>query len=220
MEHPCYKCDASVEEGTAFCKQCGAPQIRVVTATAETPVAPQVPESAETPAPLQPLRLPVIPSGRVEWAQALPAAALGGVCSLMALVIPYAVFGPAFLLGGAVAVMFYCRRRDRSPTPSAGARIGAVSGGLGFLFSSIPLVATLVYRPEELRKSVLESVGQMAGRGYDPQKVQQLEGILKTPEGLTFFVVLGVVAMFVIFVVGASIGGAFCAAWLRKRTQG
>jgi hypothetical protein len=91
---------------------------------------------------------------------------------------------------------------------------------LGFLFSSIPLVATLVYRPEELRKSVLESVGQMAGRGYDPQKVQQLEGILKTPEGLTFFVVLGVVAMFVIFVVGASIGGAFCAAWLRKRTQG
>ena len=209
-----------MEEGTAFCKQCGAPQIRVVTTPAETPAAPSVPESAETPAPLQPLRLPVIPSGRVEWAQALPAAALGGVCALMALVIPYAVFGPAFLLGGAVAVMFYCRRKDRSPTPGAGAKIGAVSGGLGFLFSAIPLVATLVYRPEELRKSVLESVGQMAGRGYDPQKVQQLEDILKTQAGLTFFVVLGVVVMFVIFVAGASIGGAFCAAWLRKRVQG
>jgi hypothetical protein len=187
---------------------------------AEAPATPQAPESGETPAPMQPLRLPVIPSGRVEWAQALPAAALGGVLALMALVIPYAVFGPAFLLGGAVAVMFYCRRRDRSPTPGAGAKIGAVSGGLGFLFSAIPLVATLVYRPEELQKSVLESVAQMAGRGYDPQKVQQLQDILKTQAGLTFFVVLGVLVMFVIFVAGASIGGAFCAAWLRKRTQG
>ncbi|HMK20882.1 MAG TPA: hypothetical protein VK466_01025, partial [Terriglobales bacterium] len=156
--------------------------------------------------PFEPLRLPVIPSGRVEWGQALPAAALGGVCALMALMIPYAIFGPAFLLGGAVAVLFYCRGKDRSPTPGAGAKIGAVSGGLGFLFSAIPLVATLVYRPEELRKSVLESVGQMVGRGYDPQKVQQLEDILKTAAGLTFFVVLGVVVMLVIFVVGASIG--------------
>ena len=185
----------------------------------EVPVATPGPESGETPAPLQPLRLPVIPSGRVEWAQALPAAALGGVCALMALLIPYAVFGPAFLLGGAVAVMFYCRRKEHQPTPGAGAKIGAVSGGLGFLFSAIPLVATLVYRPEELRKSVMDSVAQMAGRGYDPQKVQQLEDILKTQPGLTFFVVLGVVVMFVIFVAGASIGGAFCAAWLRKRVQ-
>ena len=220
MEHPCYKCGASVPEGTAFCKQCGAPQIRVVTAAAEAPAAPPAPESSETPAPSQPLRLPVIPSSRVEWAQALPAAALGGVCALMALLIPYAVFGPAFLLGGAVAVMFYSRRRDRSPTPGAGAKIGAVSGGLGFLFSAIPLAATLVYRPEELRKSVLESVALMTSRGYDAQKVQQLQDILKTQAGLTFFVVLGVVVMFVVFVTGASIGGAFCAAWLRKRVQG
>jgi hypothetical protein len=220
VEQPCYKCGASVQEGTAFCKQCGAPQIRVVTAASESPAAPQVPQGSDAPPPLQPLRLPVIPSGRVEWAQALPAAALGGVCALMALVIPYAVFGPAFLLGGAVAVMFYCRRRDCSPTPSAGAKIGAVSGGLGFVFSAIPLVATLVYRPEELRKSVLDSVGQMVSRGYDAQKVQQLQDILKTQAGLTFFVVLGVVVMFVIFVAGASIGGAFCAGWLRKRMQG
>ncbi len=209
-----------MEEGTAFCKRCGAPQIRVMIAGAEAPVPAPGPEHAEAPAALQPLRLPMIPSGRVEWSQALPAAALGGVCALMALLVPYAVFGPAFLLGGAVAVMFYCRRKDRSPTPSAGAKIGAVSGGLGFLFSAIPLVATLVYRPEELRKSVMDSVAQMAGRGYDPQKIQQLEDILKTEAGLTFFVVVGVVVMLVIFVAGASIGGAFCAAWLRKRVQG
>jgi amino acid transporter len=208
-----------VEEGTPFCKHCGAPQIRVVTAAAESPVAVQPPESSEARTPLQPLRLPVIPSGRVEWAQALPAAALGGVCALMTMVIPYAVFGPAFLLGGAVAVMFYCRRKDRSPTPSAGAKIGAVSGGLGFLFVGIRLVATLVYHPEELRKPLLDNMAQLTGRGYDVQMVKQLEDTLKTQAGLTVLMVLFMVVLFVIFVTGASIGGAFCAAWLRKRTQ-
>lgn len=157
---------------------------------------------------------------RVEWAHALPGAALGGLCSLMALAIPYAVLGPAFLLGGAVAVLFYSRRRDRIPTPGAGAKIGAVSGGLGFLFAAIPLVATLVYRPEELRKPILDNVAQMVARGYDAQKVQQAEQLLKTQAGLTLFVVLLVMLMFAVFIAGASIGGAFCAAWLRKRMQG
>ena len=185
-------------------------------AGAEAPVATPGSEGAETSAPLQPLLLPVIPSGRVEWAQALPAAALGGVCLLMAARIPYAALGPAYLLGGAVAVMFYCRRKEHQPTAGAGAKIGAVSGGLGFLFPAILMLATLVYRPEELRKLALDS---MVSHGYDAQMVQQAEGILKTQAGLTFFVVLGVAVMFVIFVAGASIGGAFCAAWLRKRAQ-
>jgi hypothetical protein len=174
-------------------------------------------EGAETPPPLEDLRLPVSASPRVEWGRALPAAALGGVCSLLAMRIPYGMFGPAFLLGGAVAVLFYSRRRERLPTAIAGAQIGAVSGGLIWLFFSIIMVATLVYWPEQLRKQMLESIGQMAGRGYDPQRIQQIQELLKTPTGLTSFVVFGVVLLFVLFVAGSSIGGAFCAAWLAKR---
>jgi hypothetical protein len=30
MDHPCYKCGHSVEDGKPFCSQCGAPQIRVL----------------------------------------------------------------------------------------------------------------------------------------------------------------------------------------------
>ena len=29
MDHPCYKCGHSIEDGKPFCSQCGAPQIRV-----------------------------------------------------------------------------------------------------------------------------------------------------------------------------------------------
>ena len=137
---------------------------------------------------------------------------------MLAMRIPYAMFGPAFLLGGAIAVLFYSRRRDRLPTPAAGAQIGAVSGFLIWLFFSIIMVGTLVYWPDQLRKQMLESIGQMAGRGYDPQRVQQVQDLLKTQTGLTSFVVLGVVLLFLLFVAGSTIGGAFCAAWLGRRS--
>ena len=218
MEQPCYKCGASVEEGTPFCKHCGAPQIRVLVTATDASSLPQTSENMGT-ASVQPLRLPVIPSPRVEWARALPAAVLGGICSVLAMRIPYAIFGPAFLLGGAIAVLFYCRRSERQPTPMAGAQIGAVSGGLVWLFFSIIMVGTLVYWPDMLRKQMLDSMAQMVGHGYDAQRAQQIEDLLKTHTGLTAFVVFGVVLLFVVFVAGSSIGGAFCAAWLAKRSR-
>jgi len=220
MEQPCYKCGANVEEGTPFCKQCGAPQIRVVMSPSEVPALVQPSEGSPAAVPVPAMRLPVIPSPRVEWARALPAAALGAVCSVvLAMGIPYAMFGPAFLLGGAIAVLFYSRRSDRLPSPSAGAQIGAVSGGLIWLFFSIIMVGTLVYWPEMLRKQMLDSVTLLAARGHDAQQVQQIQDLLKTQAGLTAFVVFGVILLLVIFVAGSSIGGAFCAAWLAKRSR-
>ena len=39
MDHPCYKCGHSVEDGKPFCSQCGAPQIRVLLPEAAVPAA-------------------------------------------------------------------------------------------------------------------------------------------------------------------------------------
>lgn len=156
----------------------------------------------------------------VQWAHALPGAALGGAFSLLAAVVPYAIFGPAFLAGGAVAVVLY-RRHLKSGLPSqgAGAKIGAASGGFGFLFFAIPAVATLVYRPDELRQGMLENLAHYAGRGYDPQKIQQVTDLLKSPQGLNFFVGFVLFILLLMFVVGSSIGGALYAAWARKRAH-
>lgn len=168
-----------------------------------------------------PLRVPTAaaPSTGVQWSHALPGAALGGAFSLLAAIIPYAIFGPAFIAGGVVSVMLYRRHlKSQLPTPGAGGQVGAASGAFGFLFFAIPAVATLVYRPDELRRGLLDSVSQLIGRGYDPQRVQQVQELLKTPQGLTFFVAFCLFVMFLMFVVGSSIGGALYAAWLRKRT--
>lgn len=154
----------------------------------------------------------------VQWSKALPGAALSGVFSLLALVIPYAIFGPAFMMGGVLAVLLYRRNMGGTvPAPGAGAKIGAASGGFGFLFSAVIAIATLVYRPAEVRQGMLDNLSQMVGRGYDPQKVAQVQDLIKTPDGLAFFVGFGLVVMLVVMVAGASIGGALYAAWVRRR---
>ena len=137
MEHSCHNCGAAVEDGVPFCKNCGAPQIRVLGADAEPSSepqpasAPQLPEVAAPVLELPVFRAPVPPAHGVQWAHALPGAALAGAFSLLAAVVPYAAYGPAFMLGGALAVIFYRRRvKDRVPTPPEGARIGAASGDM------------------------------------------------------------------------------------------
>lgn len=219
MEHPCYKCGAGVEDGVPFCKHCGAAQIRVVDVEPEPPAGPDVGDAVDQLPVLAPVASPVVPRAGVRWSQALPGAALAGGFSLLAAIIPFAVFGPAFMAGGALSVMLYRRHgKERLPSPTEGAQIGAASGGFGFLFFAIVMIATLVYRPDELRQPMLEAVARTVARnGYDPQKVEQMQQMLKTPEGLAFFVGFGLFVLFLIFVAGSSIGGALYAAWIRKR---
>ena len=92
----------------------------------------------------------------------------------------------------------------------------ALGARFGFLFVAIFVVAMLVYRPEELRQPMLEAITHPVVH-YDNQKIEQMQALVKTSEGLTFVVVFGLFLLFLIFVVGSSIGGALYAAWLRKR---
>jgi cytochrome b len=48
----------------------------------------------------------------------------------------------------------------------------------------------------------------LPGRGYDPQKVQQAQELLKTHEGLVAVVVLVMFVMLLVIVAGGCIGGA------------
>jgi hypothetical protein len=123
-------------------------------------------------------------------------------------------------MGGALAVMLYRRNLGgRAPAPGVGAKVGAASGGFGFLFSGVMGIATLVYRPAEVRQGMLDNLSQMVGRGYDPQKVAQVQDLIKTPDGLAFFVGFGLFVMLVVMVAGGSIGGALYAAWFRRRSS-
>jgi len=217
-----------------FCKACRAPQIRVPGFEPSEPlVVPEIHDAVESGAvpPPFPHHLATLPeSSRIQWSQGLPCAAIGGVFALLLVVmlapglagssLGALAIGAAFMVGGAWSARRYYRKVKEAPVRSrTGAQVGAAAGGFGFLFFAVVIIAIFVYLPEEFRKPLADAGAQMTNRGYDPEKVRQFVELLKTREGLVFFVVFGLFITLLIFVVGASIGGAWYSAWLRKRTR-
>jgi predicted nucleic acid-binding Zn-ribbon protein len=231
MDHLCYKCGHSIEDGKAFCLQCGAPQIRV--AMPEPAVAPAVASvspdvslhdghvlTLESPGVAAPLSVPAL-TGGIEWPRALRACALAALIS--ALVMAFRLIVPvlAGLGAGFLAVSLYHRQ---SPGWGINARYGAQLGALcGLLFFGISavfegLVVALFHTGEQVRQQMLEAIQQAASRSADPQVQAFLEG-MKTPEGLAAMILLFMLVLFVVSVAAGSIAGALTGAFYGRRKR-
>ena len=221
MEHLCHRCGATVEDGVPFCRQCSAPQIRVAGFEAARSSSPsELSEASSLPQPNVPGS--ANQSARIQWSQALPAAALAGTVAALVMAIPGGGFGLGMVSAGAFAVLIYYRRSPHGIlTAGAGARLGAVTGFiascvLGILLS---LEMAFLHSGNQLRVALLQSVEQAAARaGSDPQ-AQQVVQFLKSPEGLTLLLGLGVLVMLLVFLFCSMIGGAISAALLGKRER-
>lgn len=226
MDHPCHKCGHSIEDGKAFCSQCGAPQIRVAVAEPAEPAnAGNVSASDLSPLSLDPrtisgaLRAPAISTG-IEWRRAFWFCAVAALFSVVAM--SFRVIGPllAVLGAGVLAVTLYYRRNP-APIASArsGAKIGAVTGllssGVSGLFFAI--FVALLRAGGEAQKQMTEALQQFASRSSDPQ-IQATFDLLKTPEGLTKLV-WGMVGLFLISVAAGSVAGALTGAFLGRRKR-
>jgi hypothetical protein len=217
VEHSCYQCGVAVEEGIAFCPQCNAPQIRV--AVGDAIASPTIDSGLEIKPPgsyKNGLQLTAL-----QWHYALPAAALAGLIAAVMMLIPVGAFGLGMLASGALAVMFYRRRNPvANVTPGVGARLGALSGALGFgIFAIFTAIEMLIFRSGgQLRDALLQAIQQSAARSSDPQAQQILE-YLKTPQGLALMMVLGLIVMGLAFLIFSSLGGALAAALLRRKDR-
>jgi hypothetical protein len=217
MEHPCHQCGASVEDGTAFCKHCGAPQIRVAGEEPATPpFPPGTPADAQPPAePVAQASAPVpLPRG-IDWSQAVPAAALAGLFLAVAWVIPFVGFLLWLIAGGAFGVAMYRRRVPQaSLTPGLGARIGAITGLFGFGAFAIMLGLELLATrgSGRFRQLLQQVVEQAASRNADPRAQQAIQQLM-TPAGLALLITIVLVLFLAAFIALSSIGGAV-GAWL------
>ena len=202
-----------MEDGTAFCPQCNAPQIRVMSdGGAEPAIAGEVvaPRSYASAAP-----------NAIQWAHAFPATALAGLIAALVMFTPLGAFGIGMLAAGSLAVVFYQRRNPATTlTPRMGAKLGLLSGTLGFgMFAIFTSVAMLISRSGgQLRATLLQMIEQSAARNPDPE-VQQMMQYLKSPSGLVLVMILGLAVMFIIFLILSSIGGALGAVLLRRRER-
>lgn len=212
MEHSCYKCGAAIEEGTAFCPHCNAPQIRVGFGESDSEA---IPTSALD------NRLAPSSSGAIQWSQALPSTAFAGVIAALLMFVPLGAFGLGMTAGGILAVLFYHRRNPLFDiTPGIGGRLGAAAGALGFgVFAVFTAIEVLVFHSGgELRAALLEAIKQSAARSSEPQAQQLLE-YLKSPPGLALMMGLGLFLLLIVFLILSTLGGVLAAVLLRRRRR-
>jgi hypothetical protein len=215
VEHPCYQCNATVHEGTAFCPQCNAPQIRVAVSEPVTPFA--AADLEGTRASLPYLLSPSLT--RIEWSQALPATALAGLIAAVLMMTPLAAFGLGMLIGGSLSVVFYRRRNPAADiTPGMGSRLGMVSGVLGgCIFTVLLCAGTILFHAwDGIRDKIVELVEQTAARNPDPQAQQAME-FFKTQQGISLLVTSALIGTLVAFVIFSALGGAVSAVLLRRK---
>lgn len=160
----------------------------------------------------------VFPAAPIYWPPALASAARAGVIAAILMIIPLgASVGLGMLAAGFLSVLFYRRRvPNANPGPGTGARLGAVSGGLAFVFFG--LLTALFRAGSEFRSALGQAVEQAAARNSDPQ-AQQLFEYLKTPQGLDLVLIMGVIMMLIVFLMVSSLGGAIGAAMLHRKDR-
>jgi hypothetical protein len=231
MDHSCYKCGQTIEDGKAFCLQCGAPQIRVATPETVTTVAAggglsnvslnDVPTfDLAPPIVSEPLSAPVLSAG-IEWRRALRVCAMAALISIVFMLLRLMVPPLATLGAGCLAVIFYQRRNSAQRVDArSGAQLGAVtslfSSAVFAIFSAI--LFAVLHAGGEIRQQLLEALQQVASRSNDPQMQATLE-FLSKPDGLAAKLVIGMVGFVLISVAAGSIGGALTGAFFGRRNR-
>ena len=213
MEHPCYKCGASVEDGTPFCARCTAPQIRVAGAASLAPDG-SGPETA-----IEHYASHAPASSALEWHQALPSAGVSLLVAIFLIVIGMPA-GLGMLAAGFLSVVLYRRRCPATHlTAGMGARLGALTGALGFgVLAAILALWTAVRSGKEIHDALLNYIQQYAAHSSDPH-MQQVMEIFNTPEGFTFIMILTLIMTLIAFTIFSSLGGAVGAFLLYRKDR-
>src|SRR3954467_3157234 len=171
MPSTCHRCGAALDEGTAFCPACGAPQIRVNPVGVNDPATPPLPPG--TPGNITPAGTPValvpIP---IDWSVGFKAAALMGLLAGLPTSVRYlSVLCCLWIVGGgALAVMLYQKwKPGATVTSGMGARLGAVAGLFAFAFWFLFNAAAQAAKGMgEFRTELIRQLHEAALKNPDP----------------------------------------------------
>ena len=207
---------------TAFCSQCGAPQVRIPENLTSTTIAddPNAIKGEEH-------TLSLTSSAIVNWRHALRSASTAGLAMAVACLLPVVslLFPLWMLAGGWFAVDLY-RRRLSFPLLSAAvaSKIGALAGLLGFAFFALftatyVAIATLIlHQGEQIRATLRSVLDQAAAKNPDPS-TQAIVQWVQTPEGLALAVVFSLFLFLLAFLLFSIAGGLFSATVGRRKLQ-
>jgi hypothetical protein len=200
MQNVCHRCGRPIEGQLAFCSSCGAPQIRVSTASAPSAEVPEpasgdFPTSTDAPVPPPPSGLPI--GAGIAWRtffrSAAPLAVLTGMLTVVLPPLGLFIALPACLFW---SISVYRRRLPVSLRPGQGGAMGALMALLSFTVFMFFFLAAIYFKTAEYRDFVLSRIHEIAARNPDPQSQQTLQWF-STPDGLIVFtaVCLGMILL-------------------------
>jgi hypothetical protein len=157
-------------------------------------------------------------SERVQWSAVIPVALMAGIASVIVVNL-IAILSPplgvlSIALVGAVAVLFYARKRHMPISTGTGVKIGMVAGFFAFLAHGTLALIQFTSNRELLVNEIRKAIDQASGAA-NPQARQLMERLL-TPEGLVVFLVLSMLIMLVLFAGLGATGGAIAASFTRR----
>lgn len=184
MQHPCARCGAAVDDNSAFCPGCDAPQIRFLPKEpGNEQVRLEAPAAAYGTASPPPAAVTFSPLADRQHASYWRPAAYG---SAIGVVLSFLPFGP--LLGlpiaGWLAVRFYSRAERTKLPLSTGFRLGALSGLFVFSAQFVlgAIAAITLNKRGELRQALLDVANRShnLNPNLDPQEFVR---VVMTPAG-------------------------------------
>ncbi len=213
-----------IEEGTAFCPHCGAPQIRVAVPENDSPsFAPGTPAEMQPPA--EPVELGQVPHGSsaIPWRQAMRAILLGSAVILIGSMLQLGILWNlvVIVIGGAIAVAIVRRQpwAMHDLRASGGAKIGAAAGFFSYAISAVLLVLACVLDGPGVRRQFIDRLQATQTQLGDPSSREMLQTLISkvnTPEGFATMVTLGLAMSFIIFVMFGAAGGAIGATLMHR----
>jgi uncharacterized membrane protein len=231
VEHACKKCGAMVEDGIPFCRQCGAPQIRVRISSGEADAEPLPPgEASDAPAEAgSPGAAPDFPAARRTDPQdrraVIFAALVAGFAAGLGTLVPFVpVITLSMIAAGGIAVTLYKRRMPYvSVSPGRGFRIGSLAGLFGFLLNASASVLGMLSEENRtgLRAAMQERLKEAMSINSDPSAQQMLKNLgdmISTPGGLAALFAFSMLLFGLIFILLGGLGGSVGAKLFGKRS--
>jgi hypothetical protein len=148
------------------------------------------------------------------WAAVLVAGVIGGFCFFLPLNFVWIV------ASGALAVYLYSRRRPpyMQISSGTGAKLGAVSGVVGYLLFAIVAVLGLSFAGDRVWSELTNEMQRQAGANPNAN-LQQMFEIMKTPEGKAVIAVFVMIFAFAFFLLLSTLGGAIGASLVQRNKR-
>lgn len=211
-------CGARLVEDARFCHRCARPvreddPLLTGAVTAEED-APESVEADTVALSGEAVERPVVEVPHVEVSFRSPLAVRISFLSaslvqliLMLVAVAKMAFTLPFILaaGGVYSVFLFARRSGQSLTAGEGARLGWITGVLGFVISTVLFTAGMLTSEKSIVANFEENV---RNSGLDSQMTAQVLEMLKDPQMVTIFVLLVLVFNFILIAALSSLGGA------------